>query len=552
MLMDLAELVGRCKRGDSEAMAALYMVYSGKMMNALRRIVGTDTVAADLLHDGFIIVFTSIGSLRDASRLEPWMQRIMTNLALSYMQAGGKSVSLDYAGDVIDESGGEETPAEIPYDRIIQMVDTLPDGYRQVFRLSVLDGLSHNEIAGILGIAPRSSSSQLLRARRKLQSMIKAYRAGLMTVFVLVVSTVSIIMFNGRRGRHVADVPVAKTGETAISHRADEKGAVELKDTYLCKEESAVKPHVDSVMAAQAQCLPQPADTVLTAVNVPVDSVLVPLAATDDSVVIADADIRLVDVPTGGTEGWSFAMNTVAGQASESLLPRVFSLISHSIGSATRVDVETWEELTHYLTYDVGDGIDPLERDALLRIALVNEGRIYTRRSYGKPLQLGLSFSKRLTDRWSMDFGLRMTRHTTSLQTGGSDTTNIRERQRTVFVGVPLGATYSFMDSGRWTLYGTAGVGLDIPLYGTAERRYNIDNKLVYSRKVRLDLPRWQWSVNAGVGIGYNITPHLQLYFSPKLTWYVPNGSQTTTQWNDKPLQLSLPVGIRIVFGNGD
>lgn len=545
-------MVGRCKRGDSGAMAALYMAYSGKMMNTLRRIVGTDAVAADLLHDGFIIVFTSIGSLRDASRLEPWMQRIMTNLALRYMQAGGKSVSLDHAGDVIDESGGEENPAGIPFDRIMQMVDTLPDGYRQVFRLSVLDGLSHNEIAGILGIAPRSSSSQLLRARRKLQSMIKAYRAGLITVFVLVVSTVSIIMFNGRRGRHVADVPVAKTGETAIRHRADEKGAETAKYTYLRKEESAVKPRVDSVMAAQAQCLPQPADTVLTAVNVPVDSVLVPLAATDDSVVIADADIRLVNVPAGGTEGWSFAMNTVAGQASESLLPTVLSVVSNIVESSTRVDIETWQQLVDYLIYDVGDGIDPLERDALLRIALVNEGRIYTRRSYGKPLQLGLSFSKRLTDRWSMDFGLRMTRHTTSLQTGGSDTTNISERQRTVFLGVPVGATYSFMDSGRWTLYGTAGVGLDIPLYGTAERRYNIDNKLVYSRKVRLDLPRWQWSVNAGVGIGYNITPHLQLYFSPKLTWYVPNGSRTTVQWHDKPLQLSLPVGIRIVFGNGD
>lgn len=545
-------MVGRCKRGDSGAMAALYMAYSGKMMNTLRRIVGTDAVAADLLHDGFIIVFTSIGSLRDASRLEPWMRRIMTNLALRYMQECGKSVPLDYAGDVIDESTEEANPAEIPFDRIMQMVDTLPDGYRQVFRLSVLDGLSHNEIAGILGIAPRSSSSQLLRARRKLQSMIKAYRAGLVTVAVLIASTVAIIMFNDRRERHVADAPAVGAGETAVRRSVVGKVAVVEKDSYLCKEENAVKPRVDSVMAAQAECQPLPADTVLTAVNVPVDSVLVPLAATDDSIVIADADIRLVDVPAGGTEGWSFAMNTVAGQASESLLPRVFSLISHSIGSATRVDVETWEELTQYLTYDVGDGIDPLERDVLLRIASVYEGRIYTRRSYAKPLQLGLSFSKRLTDRWSMDFGLRMTRHTTSLQTGGSDTTNISERQRTVFLGVPVGATYSFMGSGRWTLYGTAGVGLDIPLYGTAERRYNIDNKLVYSRKVRLDLPRWQWSVNAGVGIGYNITPHLQLYFSPKLTWYVPNGSQTTTQWNDKPLQLSLPVGIRIVFGNGD
>lgn len=550
--MDTAELVDRCKCGDSEAMAALYMAYSGKMKNTLRRIVGDDAVAADLLHDGFIVVLTSISSLRDASRLEPWMRRIMTNLALRYIQENGKSVPLDYASDVIDESGEDVNSAEIPFDMIMQMVEKLPDGYRQVFRLSVLDGMSHNDIAGILGIAPRSSSSQLMRARRKLQSMIKAYRAGLVTVAVLIVSTVVIIIFNERRGKHVVEAPVAEVGGTVIKRSIVEKNTDTEKTTYLCKEESAVGLRADSVMMAQGISSPLPADTVPPAVNIPVDSIQIPLTAAVDSIVIADADIRQISLPVSGTEGWSFTMNTVAEQASESLLPRVFSLISYSVGSATRVNVETWEELTQYLTYDVGDGMDPLERDVLLRIASVYNGRIYTRRSYEKPLQFGLNFSRRLTDRWGIDFGLRMTRHTTNLQTGGSDTTNIRERQRTVFIGMPVGTTYSFMNSGRWTLYGTAGVGLDIPIYGKSERRYNIDNKLVYSRKVRLDLPRWQWSVNAGVGIGYNITPHLQLYFSPKLTWYVPNGSQTTTQWNDKPLQLSLPVGIRIVFGNGD
>ena len=545
-------MVDRCKCGDSEAMAALYMAYSGKMKNTLRRIVGDDAVAADLLHDGFIVVLTSISSLRDASRLEPWMRRIMTNLALRYIQENGKSVPLDYASDVIDESGEDVNSAEIPFDMIMQMVEKLPDGYRQVFRLSVLDGMSHNDIAGILGIAPRSSSSQLMRARRKLQSMIKAYRAGLVTVAVLIVSTVVIIIFNERRGKHVVEAPVAEVGGTVIKRSIVEKNTDTEKTTYLCKEESAVGLRADSVMMAQGISSPLPADTVPPAVNIPVDSIQIPLTAAVDSIVIADADIRQISLPVSGTEGWSFTMNTVAEQASESLLPRVFSLISYSVGSATRVNVETWEELTQYLTYDVGDGMDPLERDVLLRIASVYNGRIYTRRSYEKPLQFGLNFSRRLTDRWGIDFGLRMTRHTTNLQTGGSDTTNIRERQRTVFIGMPVGTTYSFMNSGRWTLYGTAGVGLDIPIYGKSERRYNIDNKLVYSRKVRLDLPRWQWSVNAGVGIGYNITPHLQLYFSPKLTWYVPNGSQTTTQWNDKPLQLSLPVGIRIVFGNGD
>lgn len=550
--MDTAELVDRCKCGDSEAMAALYMAYSGKMKNTLRRIVGDDAVAADLLHDGFIVVLTSISSLRDASRLEPWMRRIMTNLALRYIQENGKSVPLDYASDVIDESGEDVISAEIPFDTIMQMVEKLPDGYRQVFRLSVLDGMSHNDIAGILGIAPRSSSSQLMRARRKLQSMIKAYRAGLVTVAVLIVSTVAIIIFNERRGKHVVEAPVAEVGGTVIKRSIVEKNTDTEKTTYLCKEESAVGLRADSVMMAQGISSPLPADTVPPAVNIPVDSIQIPLTAAVDSIVIADADIRQISLPVSGTEGWSFTMNTVAEQASESLLPRVFSLISHSVGSATRVNVETWEELTQYLTYDVGDGMDPLERDVLLRIASVYNGRIYTRRSYEKPLQFGLNFSRRLTDRWGIDFGLRMTRHTTNLQTGGSDTTNIRERQRTVFIGMPVGTTYSFMNSSRWTLYGTAGVGLDIPIYGKSERRYNIDNKLVYSRKVSLDLPRWQWSVNAGFGIGYNITQHLQLYFSPKLTWYVPNGSPTITQWNDKPLQLSFPIGVRIVFGNGE
>lgn len=550
--MDTAELVDRCKCGDSEAMAALYMAYSGKMKNTLRRIVGDDAVAADLLHDGFIVVLTSISSLRDASRLEPWMRRIMTNLALRYIQENGKSVPLDYASDVIDESGEDVNSAEIPFDMIMQMVEKLPDGYRQVFRLSVLDGMSHNDIAGILGIAPRSSSSQLMRARRKLQSMIKAYRAGLVTVAVLIVSTLAIIMLNERRGRNGVEAPVAEVGGTVIKRSIVEKNTDTEKTTYLCKEESAVGLRADSVMMAQGISSPLPADTVPPAVNIPVDSIQIPLTAAVDSIVIADADIRQISLPVSGTEGWSFTMNTVAEQASESLLPRVFSLISHSVGSATRVNVETWEELTQYLTYDVGDGIDPLERDVLLRIASVYNGRIYTRRSYEKPLQFGLNFSRRLTDRWGIDFGLRMTRHTTNLQTGGSDTTNIRERQRTVFIGMPVGTTYSFMNSGRWTLYGTAGVGLDIPIYGKSERRYNIDNKLVYSRKVSLDLPRWQWSVNAGFGIGYNIIQHLQLYFSPKLTWYVPNGSPTTTQWNDKPLQLSFPIGVRIVFGNGE
>ena len=553
--MDVERLVDGCKRGDRSAQAALYGAYSGRMLDALRRVVGYDDAAEDLLHDGFIIVFSSIGKLRDAGRLEPWMCRIMTNLALRYKQTQGRALSIEAAAGVADDADGGKPYGGLSLDDIMAMVDRLPDGYRKVFRLSVLDGLSHNEIAEILGIEPRSSSSQLLRARRKLIAMISERRARLGLLAVLLAAVLAVVMLRDGGVRRFVDVPKDKVDKGTAKRYGAEKGGAHTALRHNAKAVAAFAAleHVDTVLNAYRSCLQDPLpemprNILLTALSVPTDTLRMPLPVTAGGAVVADAGMTGGETHAAEKNNWLLGMNAVAGQASESLLPTVLSVIGQSVGSATRVDIETWQQLADYLTYDVGDGIDPLERDALLRIALQNEGRIYTRRTYDKPLQIGLNFGKRLTDRCNLDFGLRLTRHTTNLQTGASDTTNISERQRTLFVGVPFGATYSFVRKGRFSLYGTAGVALDIPFYGKAEREYNIENTVVYRRRDALHLPHWQWSVNAGVGVSYDLAPNLQLYFSPKLTWYVPNGSRTAVQWHDKPLQLSLPVGLRIVF----
>ena len=177
--MDVKRLVEGCKRGDREAQAALYGAYSGRMLDALRRVVGHDDAAEDLLHDGFIIVFSSIGTLRDACRLESWMRRIMTNLALRYKQTQDRELPIEAAAGVADDAAVGKPYGDVSFDDIMEMVDRLPDGYRKVFRLPVLEGLSHVEIAEVLGIEPRSSSSQLVRARRKLMAMISEHRARL-------------------------------------------------------------------------------------------------------------------------------------------------------------------------------------------------------------------------------------------------------------------------------------------------------------------------------------------------------------------------------------
>lgn len=263
---------------------------------------------------------------------------------------------------------------------------------------------------------------------------------------------------------------------------------------------------------------------------------------------VSPAGTSFINTRTESRDGWLLGFSSMMERASDVIMPRIIEVIEHAVGSGTRMEIETWEQLVHYLTYDVDESLDPIERDALLRIALMNSGKIVTRKNFEKPLQLGLNFNRRLSDRWSLDMGLRVTRHTTNMLTGNSDTTNISERQRIFYVGIPVNATYTFMRRGPLSAYVTAGMALDVPFSSKSDKRYNIDGKTVFSRSVRLGFTGLQWSVNAGVGVAYEIAPHLELFFSPRITWYIPNGSKAETRWTDKPLQLSFPFGIRISY----
>lgn len=263
---------------------------------------------------------------------------------------------------------------------------------------------------------------------------------------------------------------------------------------------------------------------------------------------VAPVDSSCINVTTKSHDGWLLGFSSMMERASDVIMPRIIEVIEHAVGSGTRVEIETWEQLVHYLTYDVGESLDPIERDVLLRIALMNSGKIVTHKNYEKPLQLGLNFNRRLSDRWSLDMGLRVTRHTTNMLTGSSDTTNISERQRIFYVGMPVNATYTFMRRGRMSAYLTAGMAIDVPFSAKSDKLYNIDGKTEFCRSVSLGFTGLQWSVGAGVGMAYEIAPHLELFFSPRITWYIPNGNKAETQWTGKPLQISLPFGIRISY----
>lgn len=159
----------------------LYERYSARLLAVCQRYVGDRDTAEDILHDSFITIFKKLGALdfRGEEKLYGWMRRIAVNRCIDWLRKQrGAPRPLDEVPDVPDEGGGElEEVRKIPPGVLFRMIGELPEGYRTIFNLFCLDGYSHAEIAGMLGIKEKTSSSQYFRARALLAQKIKNYLA---------------------------------------------------------------------------------------------------------------------------------------------------------------------------------------------------------------------------------------------------------------------------------------------------------------------------------------------------------------------------------------
>lgn len=143
--------------------------------------MGDREMAEDVLHDSFITIFRKIDDIEDRGeeRLYAWMRRIAVNKCIDIIRKRKKPIlSLEEVRDLPDEVEQEpEGVRKIPPERLFRMIEELPEGYRTIFNLFCLDGYSHAEIAGMLGIKEKTSSSQYFRARSLLAQKIKDYLA---------------------------------------------------------------------------------------------------------------------------------------------------------------------------------------------------------------------------------------------------------------------------------------------------------------------------------------------------------------------------------------
>lgn len=177
--MDDSQLITACKKQNRDAQKALYELYAPKMMAVCMRYCRDDETARDLLHDGFLQVFTRISSYSGKGSFEGWLRKIFVNLALeNYRQEKKRSDFLNDLGK--DGAAFLDAPADDPLDlgdvtrqELLKIIHEMPEGYRTVFNLVIFEEVTHKEIAAMLGISENASRSQYFRAKSILQKKVQ-------------------------------------------------------------------------------------------------------------------------------------------------------------------------------------------------------------------------------------------------------------------------------------------------------------------------------------------------------------------------------------------
>ncbi|KEZ92514.1 RNA polymerase sigma factor [Nonlabens ulvanivorans] len=173
--MVLKELINECKKHNRKAQKEIYDRFSGNLFASCLKYAPNYEEAQDVLQDTFIVIFNKIDQFKDDGSFEGWCRRIAVNTALQRYRKKKvfNLVNEDQIKDVQDEV---EEIEDIDLNSLLNMVQQLPDRYRMVFSMYVLDGYSHKEIASMMEITEGTSKSNLARARQHLKEMINKWR----------------------------------------------------------------------------------------------------------------------------------------------------------------------------------------------------------------------------------------------------------------------------------------------------------------------------------------------------------------------------------------
>ncbi|MEZ4950202.1 MAG: sigma-70 family RNA polymerase sigma factor [Saprospiraceae bacterium] len=167
------EIVQGCKQQDRKAQKALYDRYSPVMYGVCLRYMKNQADAEDMLIEGLFKAMSKIDQFNEEGSFEGWVRRIVVNECLMALR---KNNVLKFAEEIhpnLDHTEELSVEDNLIAEDLLKLLDHLPNGYRTVFNLYVLEGYKHREIAEELGISINTSKSQLILARKRLEDLYK-------------------------------------------------------------------------------------------------------------------------------------------------------------------------------------------------------------------------------------------------------------------------------------------------------------------------------------------------------------------------------------------
>ncbi len=167
--MNEKQLIEQCKKQNSTAQKILYDRYAGLFLGICMRYVYERSEAEDILQEGFLKIFTKIKEFEGRGSFEGWMKRVIVNTAITHYHRNLKHNKHHYdIGDVQETKFENETFSESEFtgDELLNVINSLPEGYKMIFNLYAIEGYKHKEISALLEIDINTSKSQYSRAKK--------------------------------------------------------------------------------------------------------------------------------------------------------------------------------------------------------------------------------------------------------------------------------------------------------------------------------------------------------------------------------------------------
>ena len=519
---------------ERQVYSNIYERYSQRLLGICLGYVHDIDVAKDILHDTFIIIFSQIGTLREPEKIEQWMCTIARNLSLKHIEKKKRFSGTDVSElkELHEEDAAVTGIEAIPFEDLIKAIDELPTQYGKVFRLSVLEGLSHQEIGEMLGIAPHSSSSNLARAKQLLRKIINQHWGILITFLMLLFA---IFHFTGKE-----DIPFEYEEElvSVIEEPVTADSTVEIEKPLIAMTEPAEK------TTKPVEKTAEPVDKEEEQTEQEVPDIVEVIENEDHEDIQKNTDIidpydtdEFEEDESGKRKGRKVSFSFSVGSHGPAGNDGETQMGNESFPSSPPGEYLPGNPPSEPSGPDSGN--DPTgegdenkdeEKDSSMKRRIASGQRSDdSRYRHYMPVSFAASLNWEVSERWNIGTGLRYSYLRSDILQN-----KYVSKQKIHYLGIPLKASYTFWDSRFINAYVSAGALFEMPLAA------HIDGK-------KIDAPD-QWSAGAGIGMQFEITRKLSIYVEPDLYYYFDTGSDIRTIRTDKPFSVTIPVGIRFTW----